>query len=598
MSGIYLLEPRWAAAGAAAAAIIVILSIRHGVRGESAYTDLWHRALAESSLFERWSRWFPRLSIVMIAIAAVLLGLSLANPVRELEGPRDLMLAIDRSASMTAVESGVSRLDASKQKIQQMFGAARPGDRFGIVSLGRELQIHTALQNDRREWERALAEIEAEPFASDLTKPLSALAGAAAPIVLFTDAAGEKSKVLGNVIENANLQIVTERAGSVVANTGIIELEVSDPFPEDEASVKLTIATTKAAGEMLNCIVERGDLTVASAKVFIPAKGRADVTIPFPRGEGGFHRVRMVESDAFALDQEAFFMIEKPARAPIVYVRPGGGGSIFLESALTALAEEFGVSLAIAKSAADAPRDAVVIQNGGAVEGDPPRGIFFGVTKADASVARRDSKVSEIIRIEPKHFLIEGLFFDLLLAERSAALHSEFNSIVSAACGPVVAVESRGAARRVWCSFQLENSNFTILKAAFPIFMRRAFAWCAKGERDFIPFVRAGADPFAALAGILPKDRRSISRLGKLTFADGRESAVNLLEPRLLDISAGEALSASALPSRPILKESLASIPAACAAAAFLIAFLIESVAWIRSRSRNPAAPFPRFQEG
>jgi hypothetical protein len=596
MNALTWVYPGWGVAGAAAGIVILLLSLRRGRPSESAYVDLWRRALAEAGWIERLSRWFPGAAAWFAAVGVALAGAALATPMREEAQPRDLCIAIDCSASMAARDGGdLSRIEAARRAIAGILDGAAPGDRFCMVAVGSRLLESGALSASRAEWARALAAIEVEPRASDLSSALRALEGLGMEVVLASDFAGAKRETAAKLPTWTGAGAAAIAVGSDAYNTGILDLSVDDPFPEDRVIMNIRLATDSSEAVRVAIACEGGGARKTFAPETVRRNEHRPVRLEMPRGRGGLFTIRIEPGGALALDDTVSFYVETPASSPIVYVRRPAGGSRFLEAALNALAAEFKVPMYTAESAADAPKGSIVFQDGGRLDGDPARAVLFGVECAGLAAPAADHNISEIIKIAPGQFATRGLSFESLLSRRSVVFERAFESdrgrftpLVESGAGSVVGLEAQGgsgavARRRLWCAFELENSNLPVLSATFPVFMRRAFAWCAKDSIEAPSFVKSSADPWLTAKGAPPA---GTGRVGEVSIGPYRTWS-NFLEPQLVPVKAGRSPLPANLPARATRRVTYASLPALASALAFAIAMVLEAAALLQRHGRR-----------
>lgn len=571
-------------AGAAAAALILIFTIRRGRPMGTPYLDLWERALSSAGIWERVAQWFPGASAVFMICSVLFAGLAAARPIYRSEGAREWYYCIDRSASMATVEGGRSRLDAVKTNIRERLQKGNPRDRIGLLTIGDRLEIVARPGEDRAALAAAISNIEILPRRGDL-EALSVLESENTPILLFTDGANRKLESLQKIRAKVR-SLRVESAGAKADNTGIIHLEIDDPFPEKEITVKCTVARRAASSANVNIEILRGEVVVKAQSVEMLASSEAELSFTFDRGDGGLHRLRLTPGDAFPLDDEAAFLLETPARAPLVIVENGTPGDPFLEAAARALALDLQIPLGRAASAADAPADAVVLQSGGSIGGFCNKAILFGAA-GDGIGERSASRgaLSTILQINRRHPLLEGLLLESLIARPSLQLSPLAESLVIGTDGAEIGLVTSGGRRIVASSFTLDQCNLPLLQSEYPLFLRRAFVWCAAGEARVVPFVKTGFDEGAPWRGLSPD--AGPPRLGPCVL-NGRPSAASLLDPLLVDANARAVPFGDPMPAGPPVDKDLSPISGALAAAALFLALLFEGATIFRSFRAAP----------
>ncbi|HKE01810.1 MAG TPA: hypothetical protein VKE69_12415 [Planctomycetota bacterium] len=564
MSALVFSHPVVAAASVVVGGVILALALRRGRSHETAYLDLWERALATSSLAERLLQRLPSASAIAIAAAAVSAIVAASGPAMRRPGPVDVLYVIDRSATMGVVEDGATRLDRAKTWVGAAMDRRGPDDRILLASAGRTLAPHDGLES-----------IELEAAASDLDRALAALEGFPIPVVVVTDGAGAKAATI------ARHGLHAHRVGSAVANTGIVDLVVDDRFPEPRVGVRATVESAGRASGPVELVVERDGKEVARGT------GALDV----PRGPGGLHRVRLATGDAFPLDDAASFVVTSPADSPIVVVGAAGEIDAFLEAAARALAEETGATIARAERASEAPPDAIVLQDGGSIGALPRRSMLFGVSIPEIAVAGDAREVSGAVRCASDDELLRGLVVDRIVARPKLRLESAaagLRPIADGGGGALLAKIDRPDARAVVAAFRIAESNLSVLGGAFPVIVRRAAAWLARGDAP-PAFVRSGDDRAAALEGL---PAHGPGTLGAVTLADGRRTAAALLDRAALDVTPGEIRETGDLPHGPPVDEPIAASFAIAALGLLLAAALLQSSSFSAGRARSSVGGF------
>ncbi len=152
-----------------------LLKLRREERTVSS-TFLWQRMVRDVEANAPWQRlrrnWLLLLQLLILA----LLVLALARPFVFTEGisGRNLVIILDRSASMGAVDDGVRRLDAAKARAIQLIDQLPDGGRATIIALGGLMEVPASATTDQRELRAAINAIELSlGGTSDLAQPLT-----------------------------------------------------------------------------------------------------------------------------------------------------------------------------------------------------------------------------------------------------------------------------------------------------------------------------------------------------------------------------------------------------------------------------------------
>ncbi|MBI3820038.1 MAG: VWA domain-containing protein [Planctomycetes bacterium] len=583
-----LINPEFAYAGAAAAVLIFILSIRRGSRLDTAYLDLWSRALAQAGFLERAAQWVPAAGSLLLMIGVAGGGLAAARPLIRREGARTYFYCIDRSATMAAVEGGVSRLDRAKTEVLDELKKARPIDRIGLFTIGRDLELLSPETVDRAALASAIRNITVQPAKSNLA-PLRLLDDARAPVFVLTDGANGKDSYRANFErETGALRFWTH--GEAVENAGIVDLEIVDPFPENAAVARCVVHNHSRTARALDVLLIRDGKQLAAQTIQIEKDADARAEFAFARGDGGIFQLRLSPGDAFPPDDEATFMIEAPARAPLVLItNPEEPRQAFLEAAARALALDLQIPLGEAANADDAPAEAIILQNGGRVSNITKRAILFGAAGAGIASARTAGPVETLLQFDRREPLLHSLSLESLILSPTVDFADSDGAFGSGLSGPAIVKITKGGRRAVCTSFTIDASNFPLLQGDFPVFLRRAFLWCAGGDSAVVPFVRLGSDPTAIW--------RDVPDTGPTApgpcIVGGRRSTASLLDRELCNVDGRSPVGDAALPAGPPVDEEFTTVAAAVAAIAFALASALALAMRTRSLPLPSAANSP-----
>ena len=125
-------------------------------------TFLWKQAIRDVEANAPWQRlrfsWLLLLQLLLLA----LLAFALARPFFQTTGiaGRNLIVIIDRSASMAAVDNGTSRLDAAKAQAVALLEQLPDEGRATIIAAGGTMEVPASSSNDRRQLRQAIDSIQ------------------------------------------------------------------------------------------------------------------------------------------------------------------------------------------------------------------------------------------------------------------------------------------------------------------------------------------------------------------------------------------------------------------------------------------------------
>src|SRR6266545_4987508 len=132
-----------------------LLKLRREERRVSS-TFLWQRVVRDVEANAPWQK--LRRNILLLL---QLLALALARPFFRTTGiaGRNLIVIVDRSASMQATDAAPTRLDAAKQQAIALVDQLPDGGRATIIAAGGQMEVPAASTTDRRQLRDAIGSI-------------------------------------------------------------------------------------------------------------------------------------------------------------------------------------------------------------------------------------------------------------------------------------------------------------------------------------------------------------------------------------------------------------------------------------------------------
>lgn len=158
-----------------------LLKLRREERTISS-TFLWQRMVRDVEANAPWQKLRRNLLLLLQLLLMLLLVLALARPFFQTQGiaGRNLVVIIDRSASMGATDAAPNRLEAAKAQAMQLVDQLPDGGRATVIAAGGQMEVPAAATTDQRELRNAIGGIELRnTSATDLAQALT-LAGALA----------------------------------------------------------------------------------------------------------------------------------------------------------------------------------------------------------------------------------------------------------------------------------------------------------------------------------------------------------------------------------------------------------------------------------
>jgi len=152
-----------------------LLKLRREDRQVSS-TFLWQRIVRDVEANAPWQKLRRNLLLLLQLLLLALLALALARPFFRTTGiaGRNLIVIVDRSASMQATDVVPSRLEAAKQQAVDLIDQLPDGGRATVIAAGGQMEVPVAATTDRRQLRDAIDGITARNGGgSDLAQALT-----------------------------------------------------------------------------------------------------------------------------------------------------------------------------------------------------------------------------------------------------------------------------------------------------------------------------------------------------------------------------------------------------------------------------------------
>jgi hypothetical protein len=152
-----------------------LLKLRREERRVSS-TFLWQRIVRDVEANAPWQKLRRNLLLLLQLLLLLLLALALARPFFRTTGiaGRNLIVIVDRSASMQAVDAAPSRLEAAKQQAIDLIDQLPDNGRATVIAAGGQMEVPVAATTDRRQLRDAIEGISSRNGGgSDLAQALT-----------------------------------------------------------------------------------------------------------------------------------------------------------------------------------------------------------------------------------------------------------------------------------------------------------------------------------------------------------------------------------------------------------------------------------------
>lgn len=298
-------------------------------------TFLWRTAIRDHAANKPLQRLRKNLLLPVQFLAALVLALALMQPNLTGGAASRTVMIFDLSASMQTVSAGKSRLEAAKDRAEELLQGLPPGEEITVLAAGGEVRQALTGSTDREDVRQAIRGLACGRGGADLEKAVS-LAEAirreetdrGTRIVVFSD----------NYIPKAG--VAAMNAGRGEENRGIYALTAED------GSAYARICNF--GGDCTVTVACEADGRLCEAKeTEIPAGETAGVLFVIPENAVKV-TVTIREADALAADNRAEAPVERRATRTVALT----GDNLFLESALQVRED-----LRVVRTSEDAPAE-------------------------------------------------------------------------------------------------------------------------------------------------------------------------------------------------------------------------------------------------
>ncbi len=513
-----------------------LLKLRREDRPVSS-TFLWRRMIRDVEANAPWQRLRFNWLLVLQLLLLLLLAFALARPFFKTIGisGRNLIVLIDRSASMAATDANGTRLDAAKQQAITLVDQMPDGGRATIIAAGGVMEIPAASTTDPRQLRDAIQNIQVRTSGgSDFSQALALAAALSArepdsEVAIISD---------GNVEIPTDLNMPATVRYFVIGTSGAnAAISATTLQPSAGGQTFFAQATNYGPGTVrrrLDIYLD-GELTKAydlELGAFESPTANRSITIDVPATvQVAEARLAPSAEDPLALDDHGWAVSNIGEGTRVRLVSPGNR---FVEVALGLLPGVKVQKLPAATStftetAAQVPvtiLDTVIpaeLPPGNLLIIAPPRSTeFFSVTGLlDFPGVRPAAGEEPLLR--------NVSLSDVNILKAARIVPGAWARIVvNSEGGPLVVAGEREGRRVVVIAFALQNSDLP-LNIAFPLLMSNVMSYLAPGF---------GADSAQIVPGqaiVLPVDQQITSvrvttpngqvvtpdiRNGQIVFAD------------------------------------------------------------------------------
>ncbi|HSN97225.1 MAG TPA: VWA domain-containing protein [Candidatus Nanopelagicales bacterium] len=307
------------------------------------FAKIWARILRDKEATSLFSQLKRLLSLLLQLALLALMLLALGDPrtaANMIEG-RNIVVLVDASASMKAIDVAPSRIDAAKEEVKQMVRGLSGSDRMLIAQMDAAVTPLSTLTGEIADLEAAVAAVKATDATADFARALrfatDTLSGLPSPeIILISDGALSEPSDGAGPVELGDVRLSYVPVGKGGRNAAITQFSVRR-YPLDKSRYEVMLEVTNTSEEPLDLelsLFGDGQLTDLT-RLKLQPKERLPRFYPNLSGASRTLEAKLTLADGspddLPADDRAYALLPERRRARIQVVSTG---NMFLEAAL------------------------------------------------------------------------------------------------------------------------------------------------------------------------------------------------------------------------------------------------------------------------
>jgi hypothetical protein len=487
--------------------VLYILKLRRRVAAVP-FSPIWERILRDKEATTLFSKLKRIASLLLQLLLLALLVFALGDPraAESVLNGRTVVVLVDASASMQAIDVRPNRLAAAKDETRRLVRGLGGADRMLVAQMDAMVTPLGPLTSDTSALERELDGIHATDTRADFPRALrfatDVLRGyARGEIVVVSDGAlGEASDASGPVaLGAAKLSYV--KVGKDAKNIGITQFSVRRyPLDKSRYEVMLELTNTGPDVEDVELHLVGDGALVDLTKLRLQPGERLPRFYPQLSGASRTLEATIARADGtrddLPADDHAYALLPERHRAKVLVVTEG---DTYLDAAL--LLDGY---LDVTDVAPQAYASAIV-------KGDWDAVIFDRVTPAEMPKANalyldprgpgapvridRELKQPGFDKIDRRHPAVRFLALDdVNIAVGHKLLPEVGDKVLGAADGgasPILVAGVRGGHKFVAMGFDVRDSDLP-LRVAWPLFVLDCIDWFTNEDSQYLSSLRTG----------------------------------------------------------------------------------------------------------
>lgn len=498
-----------ALAGAAVVALYILKLRRRPIAVP--FARIWERILGDkeaTSLFSQLKRLLSLL-LQLALLALLLLALGDPRPEANLVQGRNIVVLIDASASMQAIDVAPSRLEVAKEEVRKMVRGLSGSDRMLIAQMDAAITPLSTLTGEIADLEAAVAAVKPTDAAADFARALrfatDTLSGLPSPeIMVVSDGALGEPSDAGGPVRLGDVKLSFLPIGKGSRNAAITEFSVRR-YPLDKSRYEVMLEVTNLSDEPLDLelsLLGDGQL-IDLTRLRLKPKEKLPRFYPNLSGASKTLEAKLAladgSSDDLPADNHAYALLPERRRARVQVV---SAGNMFLEAALL-LDEYLDVTMVEPQHYPAGSAFDVTIFDSVTPSVAPGSGSLLYLNPTGTNVPFEVGK--EILDDDPdyrlgfdeldaKHPLLRyTALSDVNIARAHVLKGDKEDRVVGRSYkGPLLIEGRRSGVKFVALGFDIRESDFP-LRIAWPLFLLNAINNFVEEDTSYISSFRTGA---------------------------------------------------------------------------------------------------------
>ena len=299
-------------------------------------TFLWQQLVRDVEANAPWQRlrfsWLLVLQLLIALVAVVAAARPFATVTSDLAA--NVVLIVDTSASMSAVEEGGDRMALARAAARRVIGELPEGGHVTVVAADDSAHVLVSETDDRAAALAAIERIAATQVPGDLTDAFALASALAArdsdsTVVVVTDANADRLPRLG-----IGAPVRVERVGTTDANQAVAALSLLRRAGGAQLDLFVAVSNPSAVDVTRRLEIYADEVLVDARDLAIPAEQRSEALISSVPQAALVVEARLAGEDALAVDDRAFALVPQAGAVRALLVSPGNA---YLENALALL---------------------------------------------------------------------------------------------------------------------------------------------------------------------------------------------------------------------------------------------------------------------